>query len=231
MTSSQLNSDFSDYVEHPYYGRGPRYTALQVDLQSPDVNLHSNTAWCFPLPEEVVARWSTTWMALLPLLPTEPSFIEGTAVAADLARQTSSERPVTHYFDVRSQCRDCQRLFLFFADEQKKYYEQFKLPLEVQAVRCFPCRKKYQHRKRLQKRYGTLRTKFPDCTPKELLELVQVMLELIELKAFRPEKLRDVQRFLKLIPADFDRHAAVTDACDKVKALEASLTYTSRGQK
>lgn len=224
MTVPQPNDDFSDYVEHPHYGRGPRYTDLQVDLQSPDVNLHWNTGSCFPLPNEVFAGWPETFEALLPLLPTEPSFIEGTAVAADLARQTSSERPVTHYFDVRKECRDCQRRFLFFADEQKKYYEQLNLRLDVQAVRCFHCRKNSQHRKRLQKRYGTLSTKFPDCTPTELLALAEVMLELIELKVFTPEKLRDVRRYLKLIPPEFDQQTAVTDAGDKVKALEASLT-------
>jgi hypothetical protein len=47
-----------------------------------------------------------------------------TAVAADVSRQIFTTMPVTHYFDVKRVCRGCQRPFLFFADEQKHWYEE-----------------------------------------------------------------------------------------------------------
>ena len=49
------------------------------------------------------------------------------------------------------------------------------------------------------------------------------MLELIELGAFKPEKLNDARRFLKLIPDEFEPQSAVEAAWTRVFSLEATM--------
>ena len=52
-----------------------------------------------------------------------------------MSRQSPAMVPVTHYYDVTRTCRDCDRPFIFFAQEQKHWYEQLGLPLEADCAR------------------------------------------------------------------------------------------------
>ena len=41
---------------------------------------------------------------------------------------------MTHYFDAKRVCRKCERPFLFFAEEQKYWYEDLRFPLEADCL-------------------------------------------------------------------------------------------------
>jgi hypothetical protein len=117
-----MKREYDNYVEHPRFGRYPRITGLnpESDFTTGKPFLH----------------WNAT------------ERIPNTAVEADLSRQSRATVPVTHYYDVKRTCRDCARPFIFFADEQKHWYEELKLPLEADCVRCVPCRKTQREHKR-----------------------------------------------------------------------------------
>src|SRR5262245_24947594 len=86
------------YVEHPRWGSRPRRTGLDVT--------HIRYGG------DAILRWQDSPARGVRV-------IRGTAVAADLERQSPGTIPVTHYYDLERRCRDCGRLFLFFALEQK----------------------------------------------------------------------------------------------------------------
>src|SRR5687768_13036282 len=89
--------DFEDYVEHPRFGRGPRTTGLN--------------------PKEIPLKTFFHWHSPRGVR------VDNTAIEADVARQNAPTIGVTHYFDSRRVCRTCSRPFLFFAEEQKYWYE------------------------------------------------------------------------------------------------------------
>ena len=106
-------SEYADYVENPRYGREPRITGFDPPEQ-PDMGiLH----WIFP-PE---------------------SRIPNTGILADPNRQKVTSFPMFYYFDQKKICNDCQRPFLFFAEEQKFWYEELRFDLNSTCIHCFPC--------------------------------------------------------------------------------------------
>src|SRR5688572_8761575 len=107
--------EYAAFVDHPRYGRHPHITGLNPDGGSDDVFLH----W----------RWRK-----------KGCLIPNTAIPADLSRQTAATIHVTHYFDQKLECRDCRRLFIFFAEEQKHWYEELGFGLDSDCVRCVFCR-------------------------------------------------------------------------------------------
>ncbi|MBI3927176.1 MAG: zinc-ribbon domain-containing protein [Armatimonadetes bacterium] len=163
---------YADFVAHPRYGRGPRITGLNVE-EGGDAFLH----WHSP----------------------RSSRIPDTAVTADLTRQTRATVPVTHYFDVKRRCRDCDRPFLFFADEQKHWYEELGFGLESDCVRCAECRKRRQGIARLRERYEELHH-VADRSPEEDLEMADCCLTLVEESVFSSKQLQRVRALLKRVP-------------------------------
>src|SRR5690554_738010 len=101
---------YDSYVEHPRYGRKPRITGLNPVNDYRRVFLHWHSG--------------------------DDCRIPNTAVEADLSRQSPAAVPVTHYFDVKRACRDCGRPFIFYALEQKHWYEELGFCLEADCVRC-----------------------------------------------------------------------------------------------
>lgn len=160
--------EFDDYVEHPRFGRGPRFTGLnpETDLMTGKPSLHWNAE----------AR------------------IPNTAVEADLSRQSRATVPVTHYYDVKRQCRDCGRRFIFFALEQKHWYEELGLPLEADCVRCAPCRTRQHGIAAKRARYELFHVKAR--TADENLEMAECSLSLIEAGEFHPRHTHRVRELL-----------------------------------
>jgi Probable zinc-ribbon domain len=78
------------------------------------------------------------------------------AIPADIKRQNYSVLPRTWYFDTLKTCRDCGRNFLFFAEEQKYWYERLGFAIDADCVRCPQCRKTDQTLRRRFKRYSQL---------------------------------------------------------------------------
>jgi hypothetical protein len=161
---------YEDYVEHPRFGRRPQVTGLnpQTDLTTGTPFLHWNAADRIP----------------------------NTAIEADLTRQSRATVPVTHYYDVKRQCRDCGRPFIFFAREQKHWYEELGLPLESDCVRCVPCRKRQHGIAAKRERYEEL-FHVPERTAAENLEMADCCLSLIEAGVFDKRQAERVRHLLK----------------------------------
>lgn len=107
---------------------------------------------------------------------------------------------VTHYFDERRVCRDCQRPFLFFADEQKHWYEELRFTLEADCMRCVPCRKDEQVVSRARGRYEAL-VHVADRTAEQDLEMAECCLLLVEAGVFGRRRTEHVRALLKRAPA------------------------------
>lgn len=77
------------------------------------------------------------------------------AIKANLKQQAphGSYSPPMWYVDERCTRIDCGREFFFTARQQKRWYEQFKIPIQVRAVRCIQCRAKVRRAKALQKKH------------------------------------------------------------------------------
>lgn len=158
--------DYSEYVEHPRFGRGPRYTHADPN----------------PAKEWVVLSWWTILPKESDRLDRDPEdgcAIEGTAIPADIAAQRPMTNPFTHYFDVDRACRDCGKRFIFFADEQKYWYETLRFYVGVNCLHCIVCRKKRQHIDRARRRYQEL-TGLADLSPEQALELIESGVTLID---------------------------------------------------
>ena len=194
-SKTRLRDEFDNYVEHPRYGRYPHFTG-----DNPDTTIGG----------EVFIHWHSP----------ENLRIPDTAIKADLSKQQEATIPVTHYYDVRRVCRDCNRPFIFFAREQKHWYEELGFGLDSDCVRCVPCRKKQQGLAQKQERYEEL-FHVPDKTPEQILEMAQCSLSLIEDGVFNPRQGDRIRHLLKQIPDDCDEKTRTS-----LKAIRERLKAT-----
>lgn len=175
----KIVDDYREFVPHPRYGRRPRITGLNPETDyGGDVFLH----------------WHSPRECRIP----------NTAIVADPSRQSPATVPVTHYYDVRRQCRECGRPFIFFAAEQKYWYEELGFALEADCVTCVDCRKKQQGIERTRRRYEEL-FHVTDRTVEQDLEMVDCGLSLIESAAFHKKalpRLRTILTRLASLPED-----------------------------
>jgi hypothetical protein len=154
--------DYREFVTHPRYGQGPRITGLNPET---DYAGHVFLHWHSP----------------------KDSRIPNTAIPANLSRQSPATVPVTHYFDVMRQCRDCGKPFIFFAEEQQYWYEELGFGLDSDCVRCIVCRKKQQGIGLKRERYEEL-FHVAERTAEQNLEMADCCLSLVEADAFhKPE--------------------------------------------
>jgi hypothetical protein len=169
---------YSDFIEHPRYGKGPRFTGLDV-TDAPD--------------GRVYCHWHSPPGVRVP----------GTAVAADVSRQAEATLHVTHYFDAKRVCRKCQQPFLFFAEEQKHWYEDLMFPLEADCLDCPPCRKDEQRIRATRQKYDALLEK-ASRTPTDTMELVECGLLLVESAVFSAKLLPKLRGHLKPLMLDVE---------------------------
>jgi hypothetical protein len=167
--------DYAQFVEHPRYGRRPRLTGLNPieDFEGTIFHWHSR----------------------------EDVRVPNTAIRADLSKQSRATVPVTHYFDVRRQCQECGKPFLFFAEEQRHWYEELGFPLEADCVRCVQCRKHQQGLARTRERYEEL-FHLPARTSDQQLEIADCCLALVEAGMFHRRQLEHVRALLKSLPPE-----------------------------
>lgn len=188
--------DYREFVRHPRYGRRPRITGLNPEADNGG---------------RVLLHWHS---------PRE-SRIPNTAIPADLSRQSPATVPVSHYYDVKRQCRDCGRPFIFFAEEQKYWYEDLGFALEADCIRCVDCRKKQHGLEQRRERYEAL---FPitDRTTEQDLDMVDCSLSLIEAAVFHKrqlERLRTILKRLALSP-DENTRTRSNEFWARLRALE-----------
>ncbi len=165
--------DYSNFVEHPRYGRGPRFT----DVRPRDV----------PLGYRLTSYISG-------------NTISGTAVEADLERQAFSPVPVLYYFDLKRKCTECSRPFIFFAEEQKYWYETLGFVLDADCVRCTECRSRHHGLERQRRRYEELFHR-DDRTVDENIAMAECSLVLIESGIFSTRQTECVRMLLNCIPS------------------------------
>lgn len=72
---------------------------------------------------------------------------------ADVSKQNFSVCPRHWYFDVTFVCEDCEQNFVWLAEEQKLWFEDYGHYVDAQATRCKPCRFLLRRIKELRKEY------------------------------------------------------------------------------
>lgn len=174
----QTHDEYKLYVEHPRYGQRPRITGLNPQtVYGGDVFIHWHSSKEFRIPN--------------------------TAIQADLSRQTPATVPVTHYYDVKRECLDCGKPFIFFAEEQKYWYEELGFGLDSDCVRCVFCRKRQQGLTLKRVRYEEL-FHVTDRTTKESIEMAECCLSLIEANLFDMRQTERVRMLLKSVSSKHD---------------------------
>jgi hypothetical protein len=119
----------STYVEHPRYGCVPHTSGLEV-------------------PVEYIR--SSFWS-----LQREKFYPESVLVA-DLSKQNFAVFARPYYVDIERQCRACGSAFLFFAKEQKYWYESLQFFVDADCVRCPVCRRASRVPRQRIRRYSQL---------------------------------------------------------------------------
>lgn len=211
MTVKRKLSKYDEFVEHPRYGRYPRVTGLDPGRTAPGVCLH----WNATNPDEIAKAYRE-------LVGHEPGFqsqerrrIPGTAIVADTAKQQPATVQVTHYYDVERRCCDCRQPFIFFAQEQKHWYESLRFPLEADAIRCPLCRQRNQALARARSCYDRL-VKLSSRTEAETGRLIAALLTLMENGVFNLRQTEHVRALLKTLP-----ETTQLDFCARLERLEA----------
>lgn len=212
-------SAYKDYVRHPRFGKAPRFTGLDPDPDSDDVHLHWNTNFHTPTQLKEIQRV----LERLPFRAPEhiddgSRMVPGTAIAADLSKQRPATIPVTHYYDIDKACRDCGLRFIFFAEEQKYWYEELGFPLESDAVRCQVCRRREQHISRTRKRYMEL-SRVAARSTHEDLDMANSCLDLIEERVFSASQLAHVRELLNRVPEAWRASSEFKQVSDRAEDL------------
>ena len=201
---SRKTDKYAEFVDHPRYGQRPNVTGLNPGPLDRGVHLH----WNAITHSELVAQFESTTGKNWPYgdsiaYGSRPKRIPNTAIVADLARQAPATVPVTHYFDLERECRDCGRPFIFFAAEQKHWYEELGFGLDSDCVRCIECRKRQQGIARERELYESL-FHVPDKTVEQLLQMAAACLSLIEAGVFTAKQAQRVRMLLNAVPDDAD---------------------------
>ena len=210
------------FVSHPRYGDKPRYTGLDVR------NLHDGVyirCWTEGELEAWVAKHRYTWIDPA----TVGSLIPGTAIVADPSRQHGSCILNTHYYDIQRKCRDCGRMFIFFAEEQRYWYEEVQFPVVADCVCCHPCRHRQQALDVTRRSYETL-LHIESPSLEALLELTLARLDLVEARLFHPRQLDHVRSFLRQHP-DHEQSSAIRTRLEAIAQNEVEQDAALKAQK
>jgi hypothetical protein len=209
-------SKYDAFVEHPRYGRGPRLTGLEPGRSDPRVSVH----WNATNPDEareIISRvlgWSP------PVTDDGRRRIPETAIAADTSRQQRATVQVTHYYDVERRCRDCRKPFIFFAVEQKHWYEVLRFPLEADAVRCPACRKRNQTLGKARATYQRLHN-LRSRSETDTVRLAEALLMLVENGVFGIRQTEHARALVRTLP-DGLRDGFLTRIRDMEEAARAA---------
>ncbi len=190
----QKVGNYSIFVEHPRFGRRPKFTGL-----NPQTDYGGDT----------IIHWHSP----------ESCRIPNTAIAADLKKQVPATVAVTHYYDVKRQCRDCDRMFIFFAAEQQHWYEDLQFGLDSDCVRCVPCRKQQQGIAKTRLQYEDLFHQ-PDRTASQCLTMAECCLELVEHGVFTPRQTERIRMLLNSVADDeilVDRVALIRERLHNIE--------------
>jgi hypothetical protein len=208
---------YSEYVEHPRFGKGPIYTGFDPDPNNAEIHLR-----CIP-SDLLRSRIKRIFGQAPPLRKSDFGAIAGTAVEADLSKQTPAVIPLTHYYDEDRTCQKCGRHFIFFALEQKYWYEELHFPLVADCVCCSTCRKADQKIARQRKRYEELR-RIENQTADEMLEMASCCLTMIEYGFFGERQTEHVRAIINQLPTDHQVGKNYEELISRLHNLEKQMT-------
>lgn len=120
---------------------------------------------------------------------------------ADTSKQNYSTFPRTYYVDIMHTCKSCRRPFIFFAAEQKHWFEMLRLYVDADCIHCPECRQNRTTAKRELKRYAEL-INITNPSKAELQQLVYAANSLLMQGTLKnPSRLGQLKnRALKQIP-------------------------------
>lgn len=146
--------------------------------------------------------------------------IPGTAIEADWSKQNFSTMGVSHYYDLNRKCSRCQCPFIFFAEEQKFWYEELHLRLEVSPDCCHDCRRHKRGVDHSRERYEEL-FHVRERSPQEDAEMAEHCLLLMEEEQFSPRKSELVRMLIKRVSARKAKNLRT-----RLEAFEAKCSST-----
>ena len=197
-----FDKKYEAYVDHPRYGRYPRHTGLNPNPDDPKVQLHGNASSLHETlkrMKRILGKGLGIPEGVEDLFPKELPRIAGTAINATPAKQNRPTVAVTHYYDVESKCRDCQRPFIFFAEEQRHWYETLQFPLYADCVRCPECRQTERTLVRHRAAYEKL-VVAKERDWKDNLKMAECAVTLVEHGIFHRRVLEKARSCLKSVP-------------------------------
>lgn len=145
-----MKNKFADFVPHPRFGRCPIESGEDVPIE----------------------RYASHWRYF------RERYFPDTAIWGDPKKQHFSIIPLPAYADVRKTCRTCGRPFLFFALEQKHWYEELGFPIDADCVHCPECRKQNQRTRAIRRRQEGLLARQAELDDAGWLELAEAYAEL-----------------------------------------------------
>ena len=124
-------------------------------------------------------------------------------LAGDATKQNYSLYPRAYYVDTLKECGTCGRPFIFFAKEQRFWFETLRFYVDANCALCPVCRRNSQDLRRRLRRYSDLFTK-KTLTQKDLISLVDdggvllasgVLRDLDRLGRLKNEALRSIPEY------------------------------------
>lgn len=189
-------------ADHPRFGRNPRVTGF--------------------VPHEKMEGHLPGWKydgenALL-----------NTGIKADVQLQHGSAIPIYVYYDVVKSCKSCSTSFLFFAEEQRHWYEHLGLSNDLDCTECVPCRRKQKSGpEALQREYQHLLGLSYDPASVEQADWrIYLDLASIALDLFAVKKLKSTSRihhYMDQVPDFQQHHLSYRQAQQRLAALEEQL--------
>jgi hypothetical protein len=143
--------------------------------------------------------------------------IPNTGVIANITKQRHGTIPIYVYYDVLKRCVDCDRPFIFYADEQKFWFETLGFAIDANCIRCTECRKKQQAKERSNKEYQRL-VNLGEKTWLDYLNLANGALDLAE--DGKMEALDRIRGFINRIPEEERHRVQYRQLVQRMKRVE-----------
>lgn len=192
-----MPDEFEDYVDHPRFGKHPQYTDLNPNAGAGALGIY----FCRRTEE----------------------MIQGTAVVADWRKQRGTHVFRTHYIDLKRICIECGKPFIFYALEQRYWYEELCFAVDADCVRCPICRKNGAPVAKDRRRYHEL-FHLKEKTATETLEMAECCLRLIEIGEFSVKQIPHVRELLNVVIKMDANHSGASELRTRVE------NFTARNQ-
>lgn len=151
------------YVEHPRHGRFPHVSGEVI-------------------PEHEIRKGHRYYRSA--------KIFSRSVITADITKQNYAMYPRTFYVDMEEKCVACGSEFIFFALEQKHWFEELGFYIDSRCVRCCHCRGKENEIKKFHKQYQDL-LKIDNRSETENKKLKKVALELYQRGVIKNTELID----------------------------------------